>query len=206
MTHTRPLTPSDAPLIGGIIGESFADDPVNLWVFRNPAGMTPFYRSMARKLYLRRGFGHVTPDGTCGALWLPPGVSKDLPMWRMGGIIASMVRHGGPSSLKNGLKADAVLLGAKPKAPHYYLFAIGTLPTHQGQGLGSRIMEAGLETVDAAQMPAYLESSKYSNVPFYQKYGFEVIEQVTPAPGAPSLWLMWRPAKGMRSIGARSIG
>lgn len=118
MPQLRPLTPSDASLIGGIIGESFADDPVNLWVFKNPSGMTPYYRSMARKLYLRRGFGHVTPDGSGGSMWLPPGVSKELPLWRMGGIITSMVRHGGMSSLKNGLKIDAALLRAKPKEPH----------------------------------------------------------------------------------------
>ena len=53
-------------------------------------------------------------------------------------------------------------------------------------------MAAGLKRVDAAGMPAYLESSKKANVPFYQRFGFEVIEKIVPAKGCPPLWLMWR--------------
>lgn len=193
MTDLRHLTAKDHALIGGIIGRSFADDPVNQWVFRGDAGMVPFFTAMARKLYLKTGFGHVTADGAGGSLWLPPSVSKQVPLWNSLDIAALMLRHGGLQSLKNGLKIDALLLGHKPKDPHYYLFTIGTLPEHQGRGIGSRIIEAALETVDEAGMPAYLESSKYSNVTFYQKYGFEVTEKVSPAPDAPPLWLMWRP-------------
>lgn len=150
---------------------------------------------MAKKLYIKRGFGHVSEDGTGGALWLPPGIPKDIPIWNNIDIIASMLRHGGLTSLKNGLDIDAVLLKHKPAAPHYYLFAIGTLPENQGQGIGSRMIEAGLKIADDANMPAYLESSKYSNVPFYQRYGFEVTEKVSAAPDMPPLWLMWRPAQ-----------
>lgn len=50
-------------------------------------------------------------------------------------------------------------------------------------------MEAALNTVDKVKAPAYLESSKFENVPFYRRYGIEIIEE--PVPNAPSLWLMW---------------
>jgi hypothetical protein len=41
-------------------------------------------------------------------------------------------------------------------------------------------------------MSAYLESSKASNVPFYQRHGFTVTRELTIPSGGPTLWLMWR--------------
>lgn len=195
MTDIRDLTSDDADLIGSIIGRSFADDPVNQWVFRGEGGITPYYKHMARKLYLKKGFGHVAANAAGGALWLPPGIPKDVPLWSNLDILLSMLRHGGPAALRNGFDIDALLQNHKPKEPHYYLFAIGTLPERQGQGIGSRILKAGLEVVDQAGMPAYLESSKYVNVPLYQRFGFEVTEKVRTAPDTPPLWLMWRAAR-----------
>jgi hypothetical protein len=57
---------------------------------------------------------------------------------------------------------------------------------------GGKLMAAGLQRADAEHMPVYLESSKESNVPFYRRFGFELIEKVTPAKGCPSMWPMWR--------------
>jgi len=55
-------------------------------------------------------------------------------------------------------------------------------------------MKEGLRRVDVDRLPAYLESSKPENVPFYERFGFEVIEEVIPTPGCPPMWPMWREA------------
>lgn len=73
MTEPRNLSVGEHGLIGDIIGDSFADDPVNRWVFGGENGMPDFYTAVARKLYLQKGFGHVMDDGSGGTLWLPPG-------------------------------------------------------------------------------------------------------------------------------------
>jgi hypothetical protein len=39
---------------------------------------------------------------------------------------------------------------------------------------------------------AFLESSNAANVPLYRRYGFEVIREYNPGPGAPPIWAMWR--------------
>jgi ribosomal protein S18 acetylase RimI-like enzyme len=195
MSLTRDLLLGEHDLIGDIIADSFADDPVNQWVFGSQGAMQPFYTRVAKKLYLPRGYGHVMQDETGGALWLPPGVKKDIPLLNSLDIAASIIRHAGFGSLLRGLATDSALAKQKPGEPHYYLFAIGARSGHQGKGIGGKLMQAGLERVDAAGMPAYLESSKEANVPFYRRFGFEVTQKIVPAKGCPPLWLMWREAQ-----------
>ena len=78
-----------------------------------------------------------------------------------------------------------------PRWPHWYLGVLGTDPPMQGRGLGSGVMEPVLSRCDRDGIGAYLESSKESNVPYYRRHGFEVVEVVT-LPKGPRLWLMWR--------------
>jgi hypothetical protein len=41
-------------------------------------------------------------------------------------------------------------------------------------------------------MPAYLETSTAANVAWYRSHGFEVQHEVRPASGGPPIWTMWR--------------
>jgi hypothetical protein len=49
-----------------------------------------------------------------------------------------------------------------------------------------------LERGDAEGVPAYLESSKERNIPYYQRYGFEVTVELRLPKGGPLVWSMWR--------------
>lgn len=187
----KPLTVGDHRLIGDIIAHSFADDPVNVWIFGKHISMRNYYTAMARKLYLQQGYGHVI-ENNGGTLWLPPNISDHIPLVNSLDIAASMIRHSGLNSLIRGMTVENELSRKKPKEVFYYLFAIGCRPGQQGRGFGASLMQAGLERADIEQVPAYLESSKESNLPFYRRFGFEVIERVSPGKDCPPLWLMWR--------------
>lgn len=79
-----------------------------------------------------------------------------------------------------------------PEEPHWYLAVIGSDVTVRGQGYGQALMRSRLDRVDAEHAPAYLESSKPENVPYYQRFGFEVAGEIVLPDGGPTLWPMWR--------------
>ena len=79
-----------------------------------------------------------------------------------------------------------------PSEPHWYLEGLGTHPDWQRRGLASRVLAPVLGDCDGDGLPAYLETQRESNVPFYRRHGFEVIGTKQLSNGAPNMWLMWR--------------
>ncbi len=64
-----------------------------------------------------------------------------------------------------------------PLSQHWHLGPIGVLPSHQGSGVGSILMERFCKEVDACLAKAYLETEGDKNVRFYEKFGFEVVSE-----------------------------
>ncbi|MGW8193321.1 MAG: GNAT family N-acetyltransferase [Desulforhopalus sp.] len=64
-----------------------------------------------------------------------------------------------------------------PKKQHWHLGPIGVMPSHQGLGIGSLLMERFCQEVDACMAMAYLETDSNKNVRFYEKYGFNVVSE-----------------------------
>ncbi|MDY6789795.1 MAG: GNAT family N-acetyltransferase [Thermodesulfobacteriota bacterium] len=64
-----------------------------------------------------------------------------------------------------------------PLSQHWHLGPIGVLPSHQGSGVGSILMERFCKEVDACLAKAYLETEGDKNVRFYKKFGFEVVSE-----------------------------
>lgn len=188
------LTLGQTDLIAHIIGTSFADDPVNQWVFGVKNNLIPFYRRMA-EIYLKHSFSHINLDATAGTLWLPPGRSKDLPPLQRLGLLGSIIKHYGLGAIQRGLAMEVLMKSKTPSFPHYYLFAIGALPEAQGQSHGSALMTHALTHIDAEGLPAYLENSKPDNIAFYNRFGFEILEEIRVTPDAPPLFAMLRDPK-----------
>jgi predicted N-acetyltransferase YhbS len=64
-------------------------------------------------------------------------------------------------------------------------------PECQGRGYGSRLATRCCEELDGAGSAGYLETDRPANLPFYAKFGFDVVREVTVL-GVPT-WLMRRP-------------
>ena len=80
-----------------------------------------------------------------------------------------------------------------PVEPHYYLEYLGVEPEQQGKGLGSVIFQHLIDKADKERVGCYLENASPRNVPFYQRFGFQVIseKEIISIPA----WFMWRPPR-----------
>ena len=78
-----------------------------------------------------------------------------------------------------------------PTEPHWYLALLGVEPVFQGAGIGTALLEKRLAECDRTGVPAYLETQKPENVPYYGRFGF-VVSRTIELDGCPTLWTMWR--------------
>jgi GNAT superfamily N-acetyltransferase len=64
-----------------------------------------------------------------------------------------------------------------PLNQHWHLGPVGVLPSHQGKGIGTKLLNRFCQEVDACSAPAYLETDTDKNVRFYERFGFEVVNE-----------------------------
>ncbi len=190
----RPATAADVPALARLLVRAFADDPVASFMFagdrRRQFGLHSFFTAQIRRQYLPGGQVHTTDDLAGVAVWGSPdrhrnGLTELLQLVPTAPFLASGHIH---RALQLLLAVDAL----HPKEPHWYLATLGTDPDRQQRGVGSALLADRLDHVDHQGMPAYLESSKERNVPFYARFGFEVIDRIDSIKGAPPIWRMWR--------------
>ena len=194
MASVRPATAADLPALGRALAAAFDDDP--FWEWLTPDRTR--YRRAAPAFFERDAAlrmaapGEVLVDDQLrgAAIWCAPAA------WRSSAADAARIavpslRLFGTRTV-HGVKAMRALERAPTPHPHHwYLSVLGTDPAHQGHGVGSALIRAVTDRCDEQGLPAYLESSKESNVPFYARHGFEVVEEL-PVAGGPSMWPMWR--------------
>ena len=187
----RKAAASDWRQLGDIVAEAFAEDPVNLWIFGNREAMPSVFSSLARHVYLPRGVCHIAANNGA-TMWTHSSASLELPLLPTLGLVGTLMGKGSKGATKRALSASAVMKREHPKAPHMYLFAIGTRKAARGKGLGKTLIRPMLDAADRAGLPCYLENSNPANTGFYRSNGFERMKLFEPGPGAPPMEAMWR--------------
>ncbi len=192
----RPATWADADALSQTLARAFHDDPLICFILEDAAtraAKMPRLFRLLFKLGLPYGACDVTTGYEAAALWRPPN-QWNIPIWQYvinGAEFLGLFGVGGAARVMGVM--DHIEKHHRHE-PHWYLQAIGTDPAKQGKGFGGVIMRRQLAKADAAHMPAYLESSKESNIPIYASQGFEVTGEIR-VPGGPVLYPMWRPAR-----------
>ena len=64
-----------------------------------------------------------------------------------------------------------------PRILHSHLGPIGVLPEYQNLGIGAQLMGRYCKEIDECKLPAYLETDTLTNVSFYRKFGFNIIDE-----------------------------
>ncbi|MEV3904987.1 GNAT family N-acetyltransferase [Mycobacterium sp. NPDC050551] len=198
--EVRPPVRADIRALARTLGRAFFDDPVMAWMVPDPArrakGLPTMFAAMTRHHFMAGGGVEVARRGGdigAAALWDPPGRwqhsrSEEFRMmprflWAARGRVA------------RGQQLTDLMKEQHPEEPHWYLGVIGSDPTVRGGGFGQALMRSRLDRVDAEHAPAYLESSNPDNVPYYQRFGFDVTGEIILPDDGPSMIPMWRPPR-----------
>ena len=184
---------TDVEALEDVLAAAFGDDPVMTFLFPDGPSRSRrsarLFRVLLRRHYLPMHTVWTTAEQAGAALWAPPGHWK-VPTGQIVRALPALAMSLGRHTVRTLRFMDEVDR-THPGDPHWYLGILGTDPAQQGRGIGSALMAPVLTRCDDEGVPAYLESSKESNVPFYTRHGFVVVGEVRLDRG-PTMYRMWR--------------
>jgi GNAT superfamily N-acetyltransferase len=156
----------------GTLVLAFAADPFVRWIYPEPAQYLLHFPP-ALEAFGGAAFAADTVwrlgDFAAVALWMPSGVEPDAEA-----TVSHLQATVAPSTIEDLMAVFGQMDDAHPTSRLWYLPWFGVDIPLQGQGLGSELMRACLETVDRDHLPAYLDSTNPANISFYQSHGFSV--------------------------------
>jgi ribosomal protein S18 acetylase RimI-like enzyme len=183
------------------LGRAFENYPLMEYALPDAArrlrGTLQLYGSILR-YGLAQAEVYTTEDVIGAACWLPP--TRPFPSF-LGMVRAGMLRvpfRFGWTGFQRLSAVDHVataLHRAHAPGPHWYLWAIGVAPEHQGRGVAGHLMQPVFARADADGLPCYLETHKEANVRIYERYGFTVAAQAGAADYPGKIWAMTRSPK-----------
>ncbi|NNH72439.1 GNAT family N-acetyltransferase [Nocardia uniformis] len=180
--------------VSRMLARAFEDDPQARWMHPRPES-----RSKQLRISFERSFREScgTSDGVDlavddageivgSALWIASPrmrvkatLGDRIGMWRAYG-----------SRTRQAVDAAHLVWSSHVPEPHWHLLAIATAGEVRGRGYGEALMNSGLSRCRADGLPAHLETGKPENIPYYQRFGFEVIATIDLPHGGPRNWLM----------------
>jgi ribosomal protein S18 acetylase RimI-like enzyme len=210
-----PLTPeqieamrrgAEAPEIADALGAdgaaqdltaAFIADPLFDWFSRPDARRAEmrlaFFRFLMKELILGVGEVMRPAAGGAAAVWMPSESLGPNPIVKEIEALPMLLGLTGWSRFGRLLRLRDVMDAHHPTdRPHDYLWFLGVTPEAQGHGVGSRLIKARLDALDAKGRPAFLETATEANVRLYSRHGFEVIGEYLAPPDGPKNWAMWR--------------
>jgi GNAT superfamily N-acetyltransferase len=184
-----PIAAGDRDRAIATIVSAFIRDPVERWLFAEPAQYLTrfpvFVAALGGGAFSRRT-GWTLADFAAVALWLPPGAEPDTDA-----VIGALVDGVDEEQHADTFAVLELMGAAHPTVPHWYLAWLGVDAARSGAGLGGRLLEQCLAVVDDDHLPAFLETSNPRNIPFYERHGFEVTS-VAQAGACPPVTSMLR--------------
>lgn len=180
----RQLTIPDLEPMAQVLAQSFADDPLVSFILPNAKNrvrtVAKFFRAIGR-LNIRAGSAFGVSDPLEGvAVWSFPNkpetstTPKDLLSFLP--VLFSPYLVGARRARPIFQQIEANHKKYAPE-PHFYLDNLGVLASSRGKGLSSRLIRPFLAMADEQKTIAYTDTVTESNVPLYEHFGFECVEQ-----------------------------
>ena len=194
----RELRSDELGAAAAVLSRGMRDNPIHQQVFgadpeRREAALRRLF-TVLLKLYQPKGgvlgaFTAQTLVGVCAMVQpgrCQPGLREKL------ALLGALARGNGPATTVAALRWSSAWARQDPAAAHWHLGPVGVERERQGEGIGTALLEAFAQRMDANGAVAYLETDKQVNVPFYERFGFTVKAEETVL-GVPN-WFMLRPS------------
>ncbi|MEO9213063.1 MAG: GNAT family N-acetyltransferase [Caulobacteraceae bacterium] len=194
-----PMEAAAADLAGvaADLSSAFDGDVMFDWMLRadsrRDAARLRFFKLIVAKMAFGVGRIERPAGGGAAAIWMPFEFVGPTPFMDDLRALPTLLHTTGLArfSRLSALRAD--LDRHHPATPrHAYLWFLGVAKGAQGHGIGSRLLKVGTDRLDAAALPAYLETQTERNIALYRRHGFAVISEHRARPDAPLMWSMWR--------------
>jgi ribosomal protein S18 acetylase RimI-like enzyme len=201
-TGFRLLSQADVDPAAEVISQAFMDDPLCSFMLpkkRSRLGTLYKFFHAYGQLYIqnKRGFGVGEPlKGV--AFWLEPSHADVSVSLRGLSVFLPLLFTPYP---KGYIRARSIIqqtdLMHKKYAPgpHYYLDNLGVLPSEQGTGISSHLMRPILEKADVESVDVYTDTATAKNVPYYEHFGFQVMQEVSVLKTGVTIWALLRSSK-----------
>lgn len=84
----------------------------------------------------------------------------------------------GLGNIKKAMDRETKIKESHPKGLMYYLWFIGVENPDQGKGIGSKLLAEVIQEGISKGRPIYLETSTLKNIPWYEKFGFTIYNEL----------------------------
>jgi GNAT superfamily N-acetyltransferase len=197
-----PLDRTDSGRAGEVMGRAFHDSDQWASLLPDPnvrqTKLEQMFAGTVKLTYAAGGLVETTPGLEAVAMWLPPG--KSIGLWPVVKSGFASVRFVVTPPFPNLRRLTATMRQFdeihrhQMPSPHWYLMALGVDPESQGCGYGTALVLKGIERANSDNRPIYLETETDANASFYQRLGFETLDEITiDAIGMPFSLMIRRP-------------
>lgn len=201
------LTPDRYREAAGVLARAFEHDPLTAYVLPRPAARAPCQRWLYER-WLRvvgpMGGAFMAKDGSGVAIWWPPGGRAYI-------TLGALLRAGlGWTPFRMGLRYTARMIRTARDietnhypgfgARHWYLDILGVDPQRQRTGVGGALIRHITDRADRDGIACTVVTHYLANVPYYERFGFQLLKQTILAPGIHASSLRREPGAERASV------
>lgn len=191
---------ADITVAAHLVALAFRDLPINTWLVPDPDERLPvttnYFRLWAE--HAAHGYGTVLlagdDNGPIGAaVWLDYTLLPEQPVAEPDHYRERLAEATGRHAERFRLLDEQMDQAHPHHDPHWYLLYLAVHPHHQGEGVGSALLEHSLPPLHAAGHHAYLEATGTRNAALYQRHGFTAMDPPRFPVGDPGANIAFRP-------------
>jgi GNAT superfamily N-acetyltransferase len=184
----------DVPRIAATLTIALADSRWTRWALPDDGRMqrlTRLHELDAAHRGVSTRSAWVTDDVAAVAVWEPPAGTAPLP-----GDVAAALGRELPylaADRWSAVRETAALVdGARPTEPHWWLAHLGVRPTSRRRGLAAAVLAPVIVRCDTEGSTAAAAVFSWANVRFLRGFGFEVTAELRTSDDELPLWVLVR--------------